>query len=62
VNEAATGEERMDVETWLEAAVRDAERRALPELRPLLEALADATRRLRDADWNDRADGTPGDV
>jgi hypothetical protein len=46
----------MEIETWLEAVVRDAEKRGLPELKPLLEALAESTRRLRAADWNDRAD------
>jgi hypothetical protein len=38
--------------SWLEDAVRDAERRGLPDLRPLLEALARATVALRAADWN----------
>jgi hypothetical protein len=40
---------------WLAAAVADAERRGLPELKPLLEALATATRALRAADFNDDA-------
>jgi hypothetical protein len=38
--------------SWLEDAVRDAERRGLSDLRPLLEALARATAALRAADWN----------
>jgi hypothetical protein len=42
----------MTIELWLENAVRDAERRGLPALRPLLEALARATSALRTADWN----------
>lgn len=42
---------------WLESAVQDAERRALPDLNPLLEALALATSALRTADWNDDATG-----
>ncbi|HEY5618860.1 MAG TPA: hypothetical protein VIK60_13035 [Vicinamibacterales bacterium] len=42
----------MTLETWLDNAVRDAERRGLPALRPLLEALARATAVLRAADWN----------
>ena len=42
---------------WLENAVQDAERRALPDLKPLLEALALATSALRSADWNDDATG-----
>ena len=40
----------MTVEAWLEAACTDAERRGMPELRPLLESLARAMRALRDAD------------
>jgi len=43
----------MTIESWLEAATRDAEARGLPELKPLLEALAEATRALRAADFND---------
>jgi hypothetical protein len=43
------------VETWLEAACADAERRGLQELKPMLAALANATRVLRAADWNDDA-------
>lgn len=45
----------MTVDAWLEAAVADAERRGLPELKALLEALARATRALRAADFNDAA-------
>lgn len=45
---------------WLEHAVQDAERRALPGLKPLLEALALATSALRTADWNDDATGGSG--
>lgn len=40
----------MTIESWLQAAIADAERRGLPELKPLLETLAQATRVLRDAD------------
>jgi hypothetical protein len=47
----------MTIESWLQAAVADAERRALPDLKPLLEALARATKVLRDADWNGDATG-----
>ena len=43
--------------SWLEDAVRDAERRGLPALRPLLESLARATAALRAADWNLDATG-----
>ena len=44
---------RASVDRWLRAAVEDAERRGLPELRPLLEGLAQSTMALRAADWND---------
>ena len=40
----------MQVEDWLTAAIGDAERRGLPELKPLLEALARSTAALRAAD------------
>ena len=40
----------MEIDAWVTAAIADAERRGLPELRPLIEALAQATRALRDAD------------
>jgi len=46
----------MTVETWLEWALADADRRNLPELKPLLESLARVTHALRSADFNDRAD------
>jgi len=41
---------RPDVARWLSAACADAAARGLPELRPLLEALARSTCALRDAD------------
>ena len=47
----------MTVKAWLEMAVHDAERRGLPELKPLLEALAKATSSLRTAEWNADATG-----
>lgn len=47
----------MTIKLWLENAVQDAERRGLPALRPLLEALARATSALRMADWNADARG-----
>jgi hypothetical protein len=40
----------MDVPAWLARATADAEARGLPELKPLLEALAKSTQALRDAD------------
>ena len=42
----------MKLETWLEQATQDAERRGLVALRPLLEGLARSTAALRAADWN----------
>jgi hypothetical protein len=48
---------RMTVDDWLTWAIADAERRRLPELKPLLEAFARALHVLRNADFNDRADG-----
>ena len=47
----------MRVEDWLYAASADAERRTLPELKPLLETLARSTTNLRRADV-EIADGT----
>jgi hypothetical protein len=40
----------MQVDAWLKAASHDAEKRGLPELRPLLETLARSTAALREAD------------
>ena len=45
----------MNVDAWLAAAIADAERRGLPELKPLLEAFAESMRALRTADFNDNA-------
>lgn len=45
------------VDSWLQAAVADADRRGLPDLKPLLEGLAQATRALRAADFNETAAG-----
>ena len=47
----------MTIKTWLEIATQDAERRGLPELKPLLEGLAKATSALRTAEWNADASG-----
>jgi hypothetical protein len=47
----------MTIKTWLDNAIQDAERRGLPTLRPLLEALARSTSALRTADWNEDASG-----
>jgi hypothetical protein len=40
----------MTIEAWLKAACDDAERRGLPDLKPLLETIARSTAALRDAD------------
>ena len=50
----------MTLDTWLEAAKQDADRRGLPGLKPLLEALAKATATLRGADWTPDARGEAG--
>jgi aspartyl-tRNA(Asn)/glutamyl-tRNA(Gln) amidotransferase subunit A len=57
----------MTIDRWLDWARADAAARGLPELVPLLETLANATRVLRGADWNRAPDqagtpevGTPG--
>jgi hypothetical protein len=48
------GDVRIDpIDAWLQAAMADAERRNLPQLRPLLESVARSTRQLRAAEWND---------
>ena len=40
------------LKAWLERALQDVDRRQLPALRPLLEALCHSTTLLRTADWN----------
>ena len=47
----------MTIESWLQAANADADKRGLPELKPILEALATSTKALRAADFNDDASG-----
>ena len=49
----------MTIEDWLKAAIADAERRGLPELKPLLEALAQATELLRSAGFGGNANDLP---
>jgi len=51
----------MNIAEWLAAAKANAEARGLPELMPMLDGLAQATERLRAADWNDNADQDPRD-
>ena len=46
----------MTIADWLAQATADAQKRHLPELIPMLEGLAQATERLRAADWNDNPD------
>ena len=55
----------MRLEDWREQARRDAARRDLPDLDPLLDMLFRATRALRAADWArrapaDRSEGAAG--
>ena len=45
----------MTIDQWLQSALADADRRGLPALKPVLEALAKATNALRAADFNDNA-------
>jgi hypothetical protein len=45
----------MQIDEWLKAACDDAERRGLPDLKPLLETLARSTTALREADRSIRA-------
>jgi hypothetical protein len=45
----------MTIDSWMQAALADADRRALPALKPLLEALARLTKLLREAELNDDA-------
>ncbi|MBY0493196.1 MAG: methyltransferase domain-containing protein [Cyanobacteria bacterium] len=55
-------EENMTIAEWLAQAKADAEKRGLPELIPMLEGLAQASERLRAADWNENPDkATPRD-
>jgi hypothetical protein len=42
----------MTIADWLAVACADADRRGLADLKPLLVALADATRALREAGWD----------
>ena len=49
----------MTIEMWLDAAKQNAERRGLPALNTLLDALARSTTVLRTADWNVDLSGGP---
>jgi hypothetical protein len=46
----------MTLDEWLKAAITDAERRGLPELKPILEGLAQATAIVRSARFGGGAD------
>jgi len=61
MNDSVTTHDDSDaaIARWLAAAEADADRRGLPELKPLLQALAASTTALRAADWNDHADASP---
>jgi hypothetical protein len=48
------------LDAWLAAAIEDASRRGMPDLAPLLEALARSTAALRDADDARRQRAEPG--
>ena len=52
----------MNIDAWLTSAIADAERRGLPELKPILETLARATAALRAADFNEHANGDSPDA
>lgn len=49
----------MTIESWLAAAIADAEKRGLAELKPLLEALAASTANLRRAEAASKASVPP---
>ncbi len=51
----------MTVQAWLESACADADRRGMPELKPLLESLARAIASLREADTAFAHPGLPAD-
>ena len=51
----------MTIEDWLAGALADADRRKLPDLKPLLEALARSTKVLRDASLLGDLTGRAGD-
>jgi predicted O-methyltransferase YrrM len=52
-NHATISVNDMTIAEWLALAKTDATTRRLPELLPMLDGLAQATERLRAADWND---------
>lgn len=58
-NHATIRVNHMTIAEWLAHAKADAGQRGLPELLPLLDGLAQATERLRAADWNDDPSTSP---
>jgi len=50
----------MTIDAWLQAAIADAERRGLSDLKPILETLAKSTAALRGADFNQSPVDTRG--
>jgi hypothetical protein len=46
----------MNIEDWLRAACADADKRGIPELKPVLQTLARSTMALRRADEEARAE------
>ena len=48
----------MTIASWLQAAIADAKKRGLQNLKPLLETLARSAQALRSADFNDDASGS----
>lgn len=45
----------MKLDEWLKTAIADAERRGLPDLKPLLEGMAQAAAVLRGSEFGGRA-------
>jgi hypothetical protein len=45
----------MTLDEWFALATADADRRSLPDLRPVLKGLQNAAAALRAAEWNDDA-------
>jgi hypothetical protein len=50
----------MTLDDWYNWARLDVDRRSLPEMKPVLDALRTAAQRLRDASWDDDARGSTG--
>jgi hypothetical protein len=48
----------MTLDEWFAVATADADRRSLPDLKPVLTGLRNAAAALRAAEWNDDARGS----